>query len=375
MLHHHSAEKYEVLAAKAAANARDKMSELFTTGKEKAMTALQKVQALQPDDYLPKATDLRFGIEEATKRLTLGFGQNGTSKEFKLHPHAQLQLAERAKIPQTYLKTLIDDGQLDLLTKNFRERYDLHGTKKFLVRVADGEARGFLSDRYRRLDSAPLVEAFVNVAMAFGAVPVDARVLDTKFSLRMMLPKIYEPAENEVLAFGLDYKNSDYGDGKVELRGFALRLWCTNYAMCEDGLSQVHLGRQISENFEFSQETYKLDTQAMASASKDIAEVLFAPKYIEAKLDAIRQASENKVDAQALIEVMRKNSKLLKGEADAIAELYTGAEVEKLPPGNTAWRLSNAISLFAQQADPYRALELENIAGDVAGLQQKTKTN
>lgn len=374
-MHHHGPEKYEVQAAKAADHARQKMSELFTTGKDKAMTALQKVQAIQPDDYLPKANDFRFGVEEATKRLTLGFGQNGSTKEFRLHPHAQTQLADRAKIPQTYVNTLIADGQLDLLTKNFRDRYDMFGAKKFLVRVSEGEARGILSDRYRRLDSAPLVEAFAKTAMEFGAVPVDARVLDTKFSLRMMLPKIYEPVENEVLAFGLDYKNSDYGDGKVELRGFILRLWCTNFAMCEDGLSQVHLGRKISEDFEFSQETYRLDTQAMASASKDIAQTLFDPKYIEAKLDALRKAAEDKIDAKGVIEVMRKNSKLLKSEAESISELFNGAEIEKLPPGNTAWRLSNAISLFAQQADPYRALELENIAGDVAGLQQKTKTN
>ena len=85
--------------------------------------------------------------------------------------------------------------------------------------------------------------------------------------------------------------------------------------------------------------------------------------------ELIKEAHEKKVNATKALEGHQKAGKLNKAEVKDIKEIFKSAEVEKLPPGNTAWRLSNSISLFAQSVDGSRALELETLAGHVAGIQ------
>jgi hypothetical protein len=55
---------------------------------------------------------------------------------------------------------------------------------------------------------------------------------------------------------------------------------------------------------------------------------------------------------------------LLKEEAEEVTESFASAEIELLPAGQTAWRMSNAISLLANKtADEGRKLELMKVAG------------
>ena len=57
---------------------------------------------------------------------------------------------------------------------------------------------------------------------------------------------------------------------------------------------------------------------------------------------------------------------LNKGEAEAAFNAYASPDVYNLPEGNTAWRLSNAISWIAGQTeDAERKLDLMRVAGDV----------
>jgi hypothetical protein len=59
-------------------------------------------------------------------------------------------------------------------------------------------------------------------------------------------------------------------------------------------------------------------------------------------------------------------SRTNKGEAAAIVEKFDSADVVELPPGQTVWRLSNAISWLAKNTeDDRRRLELERLAGEV----------
>ena len=70
-------------------------------------------------------------------------------------------------------------------------------------------------------------------------------------------------------------------------------------------------------------------------------------------------------------------------EAARSLELYNVGDVELLPPVNigngsrpkrgigTAYRLGNVFGLLAQESDPARALELQDLAGQTMGLQQR----
>ena len=89
----------------------------------------------------------------------------------------------------------------------------------------------------------------------------------------------------------------------------------------------------------------------------------------------IKKTAETEIDADGTLENLRKGGHLLKGEAEDIKKIYNSAEVELLPPGNTAWRASNAISLFANQIEAggnaERALDMREAAGVI--LDEKLK--
>jgi len=47
-----------------------------------------------------------------------------------------------------------------------------------------------------------------------------------------------------------------------------------------------------------------------------------------------------------------------------VKDVFSSADVEKLPPGQTSWRFSNAVSWLANEVeDEHRKLELQELAG------------
>lgn len=351
---------------------KTRLEGMIHVGRDVATSALQKLQENQPEDYIVPAKRMVFKELDGHIRMTTKKGDG-----YGLHDHAIRQVTQRSNIPWKFAEGLMgmQDGEEDrwgarLLGHNLNEIYG-RDDKNYLVRTVHEEVRGFLSDRFRRLDSAPVVEAFVKQTMEYGAVPVQARCLDTKFFIKSVLPGVFEPVDGEFVALGITLHNSDYGDGALSMKTFILRLICANGMFGEDLFRKIHLGSRLSvDSLKFSQRTYELDTQTIVSATGDVVKAALEPEKVHAHLGLITAAAKDVIDPRARVEAMRRGSRITKLEAEKISGLFNSAEVERLPTGNTAWRLSNAISLFAQDdaVDPGRSLELENIAGEVAGL-------
>jgi hypothetical protein len=367
MLIHHSREDYGVAAAKAADWAVKKMEDIIQTGQTRLQETIEIIQKAQPQDHWVGSAALQFGADEK------GFGVKfeGHDDRLSFHPHALLQVTERAGMPsgRKMIDWLNEDPEGPRwLADVMNLKYERQEQKKYLVRSVNQQVRGFLSNRYMPLRSPPIVKSFMEGLAEHGALPIKAQAFDTKFYIKTILPHVFEPLPGEVMLFGLSLKNSDFGDGKLEVAGFIHRLRCTNLMMTEDGFSRVHLGSVLGENVELSTKTIELQTEAACSATKDIVNNTFAPVYVRQKMERIKALSEEKVDADNVIEALRKASKLTKDEAKEVKKLVSSAEVEMLPAGQNMLRLVNAISLFGQQTDPERELELEVLAGEVAGL-------
>jgi hypothetical protein len=375
MLVHHGAEDYGAAAERAADWATQRLEQIVARGRESAINTIDIVRKMQPKDYVVPSPQIQFQrAEDEPNRVRMKLG--GDSRLFGVHPYALEQVGERCDMPspKRTMDWLVngENGTEDLV-QVLNHKYSNGGMreKKFLVRaVNDTEVRGFLSDRFRRLDSAPIVESFIDRTLNHGAVPLEGKALDTKFYLKVALPHVLEPIPGEVMLWGIILKNSDFGDGKLEVSGFAIRLRCTNLAMGEDSFSKVHLGGRLSENIEFSQRTYALDTETTVSAVKDIVDSVFEPSNVKKRMDIIKHLAEDNIDADAVLKGLNTKSRLTKAESEEIAKIFGSAEIEMLPQGQNAWRLSNAISLLAQKAEPTRQLELEEVAGEVAGLRK-----
>ena len=370
---HHDAREYNEAASAAADKARRHMEGMIERGRDRATSLIEHVRATVPTDYVvaPQAVAFDYdGRLEAQGGLRMAFGNH----DFPLHRHARGQaVAKTGILTGRVADAMVEAGEWGqrMLVDNLNRIFEHQQRERVLVREAAGEVRAVLSDRFRRMDSDVIIGRFAEATTGLGAVPVESHATDTKWAIKVMLPKVFEPVDHEVMAFGLALTNSDFGDGALSVRGFCLRLWCTNYAISEESLRQVHLGKRFKEHdVAWSERTRKLDTDTMASAVSDIVVDLLGPERVNRECAIIKVAAEQEIDAPAAIERLRKGGALTKAEAKAVAGVYNRPDVEMLPAGNTAWRLSNALSLFAQEVgeeDVGRRLEVEAVAGQVLG--------
>ena len=364
MLYHHGAQDYNVAASAAAQEARGKFEAEIERGKARTMAVIEQVQTQVPTDRIVAAKNLEF--------ITLNNGiqvrfpdKDATTEGF--HRHAIGQAAARADIPLAFIDRLMEKGQWgrELVAENLNRIYHNGNGARYLTRSVKNEVRGFLSDSYRRLDSRPIVDQFIQAVATFGAVPLDGYALETKIAVKAVLPYVFEPVPNEVMIFGVALENSDFGQGALSLRTFVERLWCTNRAISTEDLRKIHLGARLGEDLQLSQRTYDLDTQTMASAAQDIVQRSLAAENVNEYMGLIQKANSEKIDAKNVMGFLKKN--LRKGEVENVLEAFNSPEVEMLPPGSTTWRMSNAISWIANTKveDEGRKLEVMKIAGAI----------
>ena len=341
--------------------AHEKLQGFIDAGAARAKVAVARILGEVPVDRIVRSQAVRFDGEGAE----IAF-QPGGQEFFPVHAHALGQVASRFGFPGKYLNDLRgSDWGRALVAKNMNElaAHQKQGDR-LLVRQVGRQIRGVMSNGYRTDDSRPALDALIGVSQEIGAVIADADALDTKTSVKIMVAKPIELFKGEWAVFGLDYKNSDYGDGAREICGWILRLLCLNGAVTSANFRRVHLGSRIQDEVEYSNRTRKLNADFTASATRDMARALLGPVAIKKLVDQVRAANATALDADAAIASIRKQ--VNKEEEKAIVEKYNSPDVELLPPGNTKWRFSNAISWLAgQQDDAGRKLELERVAGAV----------
>lgn len=345
--------------------ALDKLNGLIAKGQTGAAAVVQHVMDNQPQDRIVKAGAMTFEPNHNSRKVEI-ITPDGVRQG--LHRHAIGQMAGIVDMPLKYVDSLQDEKEpwgRELLAESLQTIYHKRfGDKRYLARSASGEVRGWLSDKYRRLDSRPIVEAFATELQRIGAAPYEGHVTDTKIVLRAILPKVYEPVPGELVAFGMSLGNSDYGAGQLELREYILRIWCNNLAVTEDTMRRVHLGKRLDDNIEYSQRTYELDTKTTVSAVRDVTKLALTAGDIEERMSAIQAANAHTLTPETATERLKRL--LNKAEAEAAISAYKSPDVTNLPEGNNVWRLSNAISWIAHQSeDQERKLELARIAGEV----------
>lgn len=369
---HHDARDYKTAVSEAAVSFQKRLEERIHASVPRVTRVIEQVQSDVPDDGIVLGRALQFAVTPETKELAVFMAGDKaispTRPLLTIHKNAIGQLAEKAKIPnvRSFMTDLTARGDWgkNLVAHNLNEIYHHMNGERYLMRSVRGELRGFLSDQYRRLDSRPLMDAFVDAIQKYGARPMDGFALETKIRVRAYLPMVFEPFPGELMAFGAELGDSDFGDGALTLSGIVERMWCTNLATTEDVLTKVHIGKRLSDNVRFSDETYALDTKAMASAVSDMAGHVLGTDAVNGYCDLVKRANEEKVDAHSITTWCKKH--LNKTEGEKVIEKFASPEIEMLPPGQTTWRWSNCLSWLAvETVDEEHKLELQDLAGRI----------
>lgn len=354
---------------KAATAAGGKLERIIAQGQLGARDTIARIMSEVPTDYIVPAKGISWdvvGLGQVRVALNDYEREHGTGST--VHPHAFGQALGRYEVPTKYASKLLGTKEWGhALAQHTLNEHAQHDSGRMLVRTVGSQIRAFLSDKYRRLDSRPLLDAFLGAVADAGLTVYSGVASDVRVSVRALLPEVID-IEGDPNVFGIEWSNSDYGASKHLVRLFGLRMVCINGMIGESAMSNVHLGRRIEGDAQLSKRTHDLDTATMASAIRDIVSQTMEPAALKGRIDRVRQSAREQIEVgESLPAALRRA--LSKPEQDRLRELFNGSEAVMLPPEPTTYRLSNVLSWMANTVDnPDRRLELERLAGETAGI-------
>lgn len=324
--------------------------------------------------YLPQIQyEYRNDRAEMLMNVKTEFGSQ--LREFSLHQHAVEQIGTKMGVPPAYLRDLafgpeMWQRQLAVLTM---QEHNAHSRReRVLIRTVDGQVRGYLSDKYRRLNTMQIFLAFLMAARDHNSVLVSAHNSDTKDFLEVIQPKVIEldtPFNGKhFLTIGARIRKSDFGDGALDLSTYIINVRCLNGMIGKSMLHEVHLGGRIPDNIKISEETYRKDTEAVASLTSDIMRQIYHPENVELMLGRVQTAATQRIDLMKEVEALPKLG-LTIGEKEAVGKiLMNGSSDDSVQGDPTLWKLVNGLTAVAREAAPERKRELEIIAGTMLAI-------
>ena len=368
--------------------ARCRLEDRINKSEAQQNSILSDVMSHIITDKLVRPQALDFVWPDDGHELCVRFGVSGDAGELRrIHNHALGQMADTSGLTRTYLNRLHEskEGWMhELLVHNFDELFsrghfvDRKGNpKRFLVRTANDQIRGFLSQNFnRKLMTAPLLRSFVEQCRELGAGPVETTATDVRVRVKYMLPYAFEPVGGEFVAFGATFGNSDYGAGRLSVSGSVQRISSGTTAVLDDKYSRTHLGSVIQDSdIEMSQATADKELDTVKSAIGDAVNVLLGREMIERNLKAIQIAHQREIPWYKL--KVQLSSLLGKEDIELLDHIvHGGAAVIDLPrvdlassgdgDSPNAWWASNAVGMFAdKEADPDKKSALQTMAGQL----------
>lgn len=177
------------------------------------------------------------------------------------------QLSSRLKIPKKYYDRMLDQCP-NLLCTNLNHWFNNEPEKR-LVRTLDGNARAFLSEKYRPLDNYDLCEAVLPPIVDSGAEVVSCEVTETKLYIKAITHKVQADIKaGDAVSAGIIIQNSEVGHGSLSVMPYLLRLVCNNGMTAHSwGKRKYHTGHRQGHYVTDLDHAYELYTDQTKQAS------------------------------------------------------------------------------------------------------------
>lgn len=315
-----------------------------------------------------------------TRQIT--FNQNGTiqlptsategNETFPINPIAHGQIASRLKIPKAYYDRCLNEAPA-LLANNVNHWFTNQPEKR-LIRTLDGNARGFLSDRFRRLDHFDICDVLLPQIIngKQQATFLSTQITEKKMYLKLIFESTsFEVSPGDKVYFGKTIANSEVGHGSFSIEDFFYRTFCKNGCTFSGGtLRKYHVGRGLYDNESdmrelLSDETKSTTDKAFWMQLKDIWEHSIAPENFQERMNQLTAAKEDKM-AKPVVEVVELAAKKFNlSEDHGKSMLMTLAKEGDF----SRWGLANAVTAIANDIDDYeQAHDLEKLGGKILAL-------
>jgi len=384
-------------------------------------------------DYIVPLTKMEFvgevgeaATEENPKPkpggLFLRFEGGAHPIQEQVHP----QFAQKFGVNGHYYSRVRGAGALDLLAYNLEYWRKKGNGDKRLVRLLGDEVRGFLSDRYRPLDSLDLVSTAVQVVTgkdggdgedkpwARGAKAFDWALSPTRLHIGLVNPGLlvdlnnldkgvqvqtpekktkgkgggtdfvyagqqvqsddpnqggwfwspeWDKSKNHMVFPAAFLRNSETGHGGLGVQVGLYEAVCDNTARIGEDFAQRHLGRQLDEEF-WSDETLKKENALIFAKVADLIRSVFNPEYL------LENAKKMKGLQKVEIEVRKAVNEIvqLPGMTEEIRDDILAAYQPLSAKRDTLLDLQRAVTAAAhyrRERDADGAILLEEFGGEI----------
>jgi hypothetical protein len=299
------------------------------------------------------------GTTSITVETPDGVKSFGTTDAFRR------QLADKLKIPFAYFERMRTE-QPDLLDRNV-DTWLHDEPEQRLVRTLDGQARAFLSDRYRRLDNYDLLQHVFPILRQLPDARFDSvELTPSRMYLKVVTPRVqFEMQPGDIVQAGVVVSNSEIGQGMLSVQQLIFRCKCRNGLIVPDrALRKTHVGRLAEASSDevtlFKDDTLAADDQAFFLKVRDVVQAAVSEATFVAAAEKMRRTLgiQIKGDPVKAVEVLSTRYLFNEQErAGVLRSLIAEADL-------TGYGLVNAVTGYAQEVDDYdRSTELEAVAG------------
>lgn len=326
-------------------------------------------------EELRRQQSTKLDVVADTRRMSLASGALGRSvlaidSEHEVfapvvNDYCHGQISDRLGVPKKYYDRMRIDAP-ELLDRNVNH-WLAQRPETRMVRMLDGRARAFLSDRYRRLDNLDLME---HVLPTLGTMPGlqfhISGLTDLRLYARFVLPSLSaEIRVGDVVQAGVAIRNSEVGAGALAVEPFLLRLVCLNGMTTPVGrMRKYHVGSRVEEEETqfYAEATLNADDAAFFMKVNDLVRAALSEVQFEQVVAGLREAADapKMRDVPEGTRILGQRFSLTEGEqASILTHLIEGGDL-------TQWGAANAITAAAKQVDDFdRRVDLEAIGGDL----------
>ncbi len=286
------------------------------------------------------------------------------------------QLGAWAKIPAKYYDHMKATAP-ELLAINANHWLQKNPETR-LVRTLDGNARAFLSNRYRMIDNHMIAEAVLPFILERGNdldLSVESCIVtESRLFIKVVSRRLEAKVLGDRVQAAICIGNSEIGLHSFMVEEMTMVLSCLNGAIRPDNsMRRYHVGRnagEIDSAMEvFADDTRKADDKALMLKMRDSVRAAFNAERFETFAKSITAIAGNKITRSAesavakVVEVYRLPESSQSSILDLLAKKYDA----------TQWGLANAVTEFAQSDSlTYeQATDLERVGGSIMELPKK----
>ena len=320
---------------------------------------LDRQQAVKKDMIVDMGA---LSMDTSEAGLALQVTGGNMAAQYGINDIAHRQIGQTLKIPALYYDRMRAEYP-ELLAQNVNGWFSRTPDTKRMLRTMDGTARALLSDRYRRIDNFEVASAVLPIISGMDGASVEScELTDSRMYLKVVNPRVTaEVKKGDIVQAGIIISNSEVGMGSVSVSPLIYRLVCSNGMIAQDGaVRKYHVGRSNESGEDFSiyrSETIEADDRAFLMKLEDSVKAAVDQARFAAIVDKMREASEVKMEAKVVPQVVELASKeygITEAEGKGIlGHLIAGGDL-------SLYGLANAVTRQAQDVESYdRSTELE----------------